>query len=259
MRRARPEGEPADAVSLRLVLREWGRIGCIGFGGPPAHIALLRELCVERDGWIGRHEFEDAIAACNLLPGPASTQLAIFCAWRVGGAAGRRPRRPRLHPARARPDPRARGAVPGRRRPRRGCAAPAPAPAPRSPPSPCSAGSGLVRRAGAGRRSRRGAGSPTPCAAAVAGRVIGPYARARADRAAASPRSLRRRAARGSPRARRPAPLLVAAGTGGGGLGARLDGVQGRRPLLRRRLRDHAADAGRRRRPLPLDDATRSS
>jgi chromate transporter len=34
------------------------------------------------------HEFEDAIAACNLLPGPASTQLAIFCAWRAGGRRG---------------------------------------------------------------------------------------------------------------------------------------------------------------------------
>ncbi len=33
-------------------------------------------------------EFEDGIAACNLLPGPASTQLAIFCAWRVAGAPG---------------------------------------------------------------------------------------------------------------------------------------------------------------------------
>ena len=33
-------------------------------------------------------EFEDAVAACNLLPGPASTQLAIYCAWRVRGRAG---------------------------------------------------------------------------------------------------------------------------------------------------------------------------
>ncbi|WP_348857889.1 chromate efflux transporter [Nocardioides sp. KR10-350] len=70
------------------VLREWGRIGCLGFGGPPAHIRLLRELCVERRGWIGEAEFEDAIAACNLLPGPSSTQLAIFSAWRVRGAVG---------------------------------------------------------------------------------------------------------------------------------------------------------------------------
>ena len=75
-------------VSLATVLREWGRIGCIGFGGPPAHIALLRKLCVDQRGWLDASEFEDAIAACNLLPGPASTQLAIFCAWRVRGRLG---------------------------------------------------------------------------------------------------------------------------------------------------------------------------
>jgi chromate transporter len=74
--------------SLLTVLREWGRIGCIGFGGPPAHIALLRQLCVERRRWLEARELEDAIAACNLLPGPASTQLAIFCAWRVRGRPG---------------------------------------------------------------------------------------------------------------------------------------------------------------------------
>ena len=76
------------APSLLTVLREWGRIGWLGFGGPPAHIALLRELCVERRGYLEAGEFEDAIAACNLLPGPASTQLAIFTAWRVRGRRG---------------------------------------------------------------------------------------------------------------------------------------------------------------------------
>jgi chromate transporter len=77
-----------DQASLATVLREWGRIGCIGFGGPPAHIALLRQLCVERRQWLDAQEFEDAIGACNLLPGPASTELAIFCAWRVRGRLG---------------------------------------------------------------------------------------------------------------------------------------------------------------------------
>jgi chromate transporter len=75
-------------VPLTTVLREWGRIGCIGFGGPPAHIRLLRQLCVERRGWLDAREFEDAIAVCNLMPGPASTQLAIFCAWRLRRRAG---------------------------------------------------------------------------------------------------------------------------------------------------------------------------
>lgn len=75
-------------VALGTVLREWGRIGCLGFGGPPAHITMLRELCVERRRWMDAADFEDAIAATNLLPGPASTQLAIFCAWRLRGTAG---------------------------------------------------------------------------------------------------------------------------------------------------------------------------
>ncbi|MGZ4278639.1 MAG: chromate efflux transporter [Solirubrobacteraceae bacterium] len=77
-----------SAPGLSAVLRDWGRIGCIGFGGPPTHIALLRELCVERRRWLDAREFEDAVAACNLLPGPASTQLAIYCAWRVRGRPG---------------------------------------------------------------------------------------------------------------------------------------------------------------------------
>ncbi len=76
------------AVPLRTVIREWGRIGVIGFGGPPAHIALFRTLCVEERGWLTAHEFEDGIAATNLLPGPASTQLAIYCAWRLRGRLG---------------------------------------------------------------------------------------------------------------------------------------------------------------------------
>ncbi len=70
------------------IAREWTRLGCIGFGGPPTHIALLRRLCVDERGWIDATDFEDGIAATNLLPGPASTQLAIFCAWRLRGTAG---------------------------------------------------------------------------------------------------------------------------------------------------------------------------
>jgi chromate transporter len=76
------------AVGLTTIAREWGRIGCIGFGGPPAHIALLRDLCVKRREWLTETDFEDGIAATNLLPGPASTQLAIYTAWRLRGTIG---------------------------------------------------------------------------------------------------------------------------------------------------------------------------
>jgi chromate transporter len=83
--------DPAAAPTrtpLAVVVREWTRIGVTGFGGPPAHIALLRKLVVDREGWMDHHEFEDANAACSLLPGPSSTQLAIFCAYRVAGWPG---------------------------------------------------------------------------------------------------------------------------------------------------------------------------
>jgi chromate transporter len=85
---APPAAQFRDDVSLLTIAREWGRMGCIGFGGPPAHIALLRALCVDSRGWMSAREFEDGVAAANLLPGPASTQLAIFCAWRLRGPRG---------------------------------------------------------------------------------------------------------------------------------------------------------------------------
>lgn len=77
-----------ERVSLATIAREWLRLGCIGFGGPPAHIALLRRLCVQQRHWLDAEEFEDGISATSLLPGPASTQLAIFCAWRLRGVPG---------------------------------------------------------------------------------------------------------------------------------------------------------------------------
>jgi len=82
-----PEPAP-QRVALATIAREWGHIGGVGFGGPPAHIALLRRLCVDDRGWLSERDFEDGLAACNLLPGPASTQLAIWCAWRLRGPAG---------------------------------------------------------------------------------------------------------------------------------------------------------------------------
>ncbi|MHB8692326.1 MAG: chromate efflux transporter [Solirubrobacteraceae bacterium] len=83
----RPRASADSSLALATIAREWTRIGVTGFGGPPAHIALLRKLCVGR-GWIPEREFEQAIAACNLLPGPASTQLAIYCARRLAGPVG---------------------------------------------------------------------------------------------------------------------------------------------------------------------------
>jgi chromate transporter len=83
-----PGVSPDRSASPAVVAREWTRLGLIGFGGPPAHIALLRQLVVTRRQWMDARAFEDANAACGMLPGPASTQMAIYCAYRVAGPAG---------------------------------------------------------------------------------------------------------------------------------------------------------------------------
>lgn len=75
-------------MSLWTIIRQWTWLGIIGVGGPSTHIGLLRRLCVEKNQWMNNEDFEHATTAVNLLPGPASTQLAIYCAWRVRGRLG---------------------------------------------------------------------------------------------------------------------------------------------------------------------------
>ncbi len=53
------------------------RLGTIAFGGPAAHIALMREELVRRRGWVTDERFADLMGATNLIPGPNSTELAI--------------------------------------------------------------------------------------------------------------------------------------------------------------------------------------
>ncbi len=79
---------PGAHVGLGEIVLQWGRIGCIGFGGPPVHISLLRRLCVSQRRWLSDSDFERALAASSILPGPSSTQLSIYCAWRLRGARG---------------------------------------------------------------------------------------------------------------------------------------------------------------------------
>ena len=79
---------PGPKTDLAGVLRRWGRLGVLGVGGPQAHTALLREMMVQREGWMSAEDFQDAVAATSLLPGPASTQLAIYCARVADGTVG---------------------------------------------------------------------------------------------------------------------------------------------------------------------------
>ena len=64
------------------------RLGVTAFGGPAAHIAMMRDEVVDRRKWLTDAEFLDLLAATNLIPGPNSTEMAIHLGYRHGGLAG---------------------------------------------------------------------------------------------------------------------------------------------------------------------------
>ncbi len=64
------------------------RLGTTAFGGPAAHIAMMEDEVVGRRGWVTREAFLDMIGACNLIPGPNSTEMAIHIGHRRAGLAG---------------------------------------------------------------------------------------------------------------------------------------------------------------------------
>jgi chromate transporter len=69
---------PAADGSLSEVALLFLKLGCIAFGGPAAHVAMMRQEVVERRRWVSDQRFLDLFAAANLIPGPSSTELAIF-------------------------------------------------------------------------------------------------------------------------------------------------------------------------------------
>ena len=61
------------------------KLGTIGFGGPAAHIAMLEDEIVTRRQWISQAQFLDLVGLTNLIPGPSSTELAIYIGYLRAG------------------------------------------------------------------------------------------------------------------------------------------------------------------------------
>src|SRR5256885_12664153 len=73
---------------LREVAAAFLRLGFTGFGGAAAHIAMMEQEFVQRRKWLTREDFVDRVGAVSLLPGPSSTELAIYLGELRGGLAG---------------------------------------------------------------------------------------------------------------------------------------------------------------------------
>lgn len=73
---------------MKEIIYYFLKIGLLGFGGPMAHIAMMDDELVEKRKWASKEEFLDGLAVCNMLPGPASTQLGIYMGYIRGGVIG---------------------------------------------------------------------------------------------------------------------------------------------------------------------------
>jgi chromate transporter len=72
------DSSPSREVSLTEIAFVFLKLGMIAFGGPAAHLAMMEEEFVRRRRWITQAEFLDRLATANLIPGPSSTEVAIF-------------------------------------------------------------------------------------------------------------------------------------------------------------------------------------
>jgi len=72
------ESSEIREASLAEIALVFLKLGTIAFGGPAAHLAMMEEEFVRRRRWITHAEFLDRLATANLIPGPGSTEVAIF-------------------------------------------------------------------------------------------------------------------------------------------------------------------------------------
>jgi chromate transporter len=81
-------GRSTPQASMRELALVFLKLGTVAFGGPAAHIAMMEDEFVTRRQWLTHEQFLDRLGAANLLPGPSSTEMAIFIGYEKGGWPG---------------------------------------------------------------------------------------------------------------------------------------------------------------------------
>ncbi|MFT0787724.1 chromate efflux transporter [Synechococcus sp. H55.10] len=83
-----PDPLPPLSTRLKEIAAVFLRLGSLGFGGPQAHIAMQHDEAVIRRGWMSQEQFAEGVGLCELLPGPASTQMGIYVGYVRAGWLG---------------------------------------------------------------------------------------------------------------------------------------------------------------------------
>lgn len=73
---------------LKEVAAVFFKLGCVAFGGPAAHVAMMEEEVVNKRKWMDRQHFLDLMGATNLIPGPNSTEMTMHCGHERAGIQG---------------------------------------------------------------------------------------------------------------------------------------------------------------------------
>lgn len=79
---------PGMDKNLKEVAFLFFKLGCIAFGGPAAHIAMMEDEVVKKRKWMTHQHFLDLVGATNLIPGPNSTEMTMHCGHERAGWKG---------------------------------------------------------------------------------------------------------------------------------------------------------------------------
>ena len=82
------ENEANQSNRLKEVFQVFFKLGCIAFGGPAAHIAMMEQEIVTKRKWMDHQRFLDLMGATNLIPGPNSTEMTMHCGHERAGFMG---------------------------------------------------------------------------------------------------------------------------------------------------------------------------
>jgi chromate transporter len=78
----------SEKGNIKEVGKLFFKLGCIAFGGPASHIAMMEDEVVTKRKWMSRQHFLDLIGATNLIPGPNSTEMTMHCGYEKAGWKG---------------------------------------------------------------------------------------------------------------------------------------------------------------------------